>query len=138
MRRSSIALVVALLAGGCGGSSKAGGDVAQRLSGDAAAVAASVHTLADLGRRRDAAGICRRILARSLVVRLRASGVDCASELGRALQSVGGTDLRVTAVHVTDGSAAATIASTVGGRRRTDRLNFVREAGAWRAVSLGR
>jgi copper chaperone CopZ len=137
MRRPALALVATLAVAGCGGSASRRDDSKPHAKGDVAAVSSAVQALAAAGRRHDAGAICSRVLARSVVTRLRASGLDCASELGRALKNVGGTDLRVTGVQVRGDRATATIGSTVGGRRRSDKLDFVREAGAWRAVSLG-
>jgi hypothetical protein len=130
LRRLPVVLVSAgaLLAGGCGASGSK--DSSKKFRGAEKVVASTVEDIQSAGRKGDAAELCNRYLATSLVKAIRTSGRrDCEATLKQSLKDVDAFDLQVVDKGVTISGPTATVKvkSDAGTGTRIDTLTMVQE-----------
>jgi hypothetical protein len=127
-------LVVSVLIAGCGGG---GTPKPEPVSGPAKQVANVIQRLEKATAHHDFATICDDLL--STATRSRAGGKDCARVLGERAGDIRRPRIRIQAIDVQDGRAAARVQTTaVGQAPTTDVIRLVREASGFRIASLGR
>ncbi len=114
----------------CGGQQT---PTADAFEGDQKPAAQLVVDLADAAGKGDAATICSRILARSLVDRMAAEGSNCTAEVEKALGDADQLQLEVRKVQVVGNRAAVTVRDGDG---RESPLGLVREGRGWRLSAL--
>jgi hypothetical protein len=131
MKRLVVLLGVLALAG-CGAETDPSS--AERFEGEERAVAQKVEDLQEAGEGRNPEDICSEILAQSLVQQLEAAGADCAEEMEKAIDDADDFDLEVQDVTVSGSTATAEVRRGEDGP--TERMEFTRENGQWRATSL--
>ena len=138
MPRRSLALALllpALAVAGCTSSSK---DSSGDFQGEQQAVAKAVEDLQKAGRAKDAEEICQKRLAPALVKSIAAAAKDdCQSAVDDALDDADTFELTVQKVTVDGTTAVATVKSEAGDQDRVDRLELVKDRGAWKVATLG-
>lgn len=117
---------------GCG--AQATPSSAEKFKGDERAVAQKVEDLQEAGESRKPEDICSEILSRTLVTQLEAAGTDCADEMEKAIDDADDFDLDVQDVTIT--GSTATVDVRRGDEGPTEKMEFTRENGQWRATSL--
>ena len=96
-----------------------------------------IQRLQEAAATHDFATVCDDLL--SAATRSRAGGRDCASVLRERAGDIRRPRIRVQAIDVQDGRAAARVQTTaVGQAPTTDVIRLVREDGGFRISSLGR
>lgn len=130
--RATVALCALPLLGfaGCGAQQA---PTADAFEGDQKPVAQVVVDLADAAGKGDAATICSRILAGSLVDKLAAKGSNCTAEVKQTLGDADQLQLEVRKVQVVGDRAAVTVRDGDG---REAPIGLVRESGGWRLNAL--
>jgi hypothetical protein len=136
MRRAALllpalALVVLLAACGSQGQTSSADNFKDA---DQRAVAQKVEDLENAGKRNKPDDICSNILAKALVTQLDAAGTDCATEMKKAIEEANDFDLEVRKVTITGATATADVKRGKDGP--TEKMEFARENGQWRATSL--
>jgi hypothetical protein len=127
-----LAVAAASLAlAGCGASDESS---SEQFQGAEREVADKIEDLQSAGEGRNAEDICSDILSRQLVDELEAAGVNCADEMDKAIEDSDEFDLEVRDVSVQGNEATARVQQGDDGPETT--MEFVREAGQWRATSL--
>jgi hypothetical protein len=101
---------------------------------DERAVAQKVEDLEDAGKRDKPDDICSDILAQTLVSQLDAAGTDCPTEMKKAIEDANDFDLEVKKVTISGSNATADVKR--GDDGPTEKMEFAREKGQWRATSL--
>lgn len=119
---------------GCGAASQ---DSAKEFKGEERVVAVAVEDLEDAARRDQPQLICERLLARSLVARLRRAGTNCRTAVNEALEDADAFDLTAEDVTIRGTSATVRVTSGTGSDEKTDTLLLEREGRAWKIASLG-
>jgi hypothetical protein len=115
---------LALSAGGCGES-------------DDQRVRDTLQRFGTATATKDYRALCRDLLARRLVARLRAVGLPCEQALSRALGPVDRPSLKVQEVKVSGNTALARITTTARGQRPSrDTIRLVEQDGSWRIAAL--
>jgi len=127
-----LAVAAASLAlAGCGASDESS---SEQFQGAEREVADKIEDLQSAGEGRNAEDICSDILSRQLVDELEAAGANCADEMDKAIEDSDEFDLEVRDVSVQGNEATARVQQGDDGPETT--MEFVREAGQWRATSL--
>lgn len=111
-------------------------DSAKDFDGEERVVAVAVEDLEDAARRDEPARICSRLLADSLVGRLRRAGTNCRTAVDEALDDADVLDLTVEDVTIRGAEATVRVTSGSGGDEKTDTLTLEREGRAWKIASL--
>jgi hypothetical protein len=132
MRFAPLLLLLLALAG-CGTANQPS-SVDNFTNPDQRAVAQKVEDLEDAGKRDKPDEICSTILAQALVSQLDAAGTDCPTEMKKAIEDANDFDLEVRKVTITGATATAEVKRGEDGP--TERMEFAREKGDWRATSL--
>ena len=101
---------------------------------DQRAVAQKVEDLEDAGKSNKPDDICSSILAKNLVSQLDAAGTDCPTEMKKAIEDANDFDLEVEKVTISGTTATAEVKRGQDGP--TEKMEFARENGDWRATSL--
>ena len=100
------------------------------------------RTVAAFGRAtaaKDYATLCRRLLAPSLVARVRSIGLPCERALARGLGDVREPRLSIGAIAVHGDRATAEVRTSAADERPARAtLRLQRVGGSWRIASLGR
>jgi hypothetical protein len=125
---------VALAVVGCGSTPK---DSSKDFKGDERAVAAVVENLENTARKDDAAKICTKLLAPSLLAALRKQGTNCKTGVREALKDTDSFDLQVDDVTIRGTKATVKITSGTGSNKKTDTLELDKVGNAWKISSLG-
>lgn len=87
--------------------------------------------------QKDYRALCRDVLARELIARLRAAGLPCEVALRQALGSVVAPKLTIEQVKVRGDTALARATTTARGQRPSrDTIRLVKQGGGWRVSSL--
>jgi hypothetical protein len=124
----SAAFAAAAVLGGCGGDE--GAKERPAVSGDQAAILGTVDALQAASRRGDAAEICSKLFAKSLVRSIeRASNQSCRQEVSQTLTSADAQLSVERQINVKGTRATATVLEK-GGRAST--VRFVKVGGRWR------
>jgi hypothetical protein len=132
---AALLLLPALALGACGQTTK---DSAGKFQGEQKAVAQTVESLQEAGRKGDAKKICTQLLAPSLVARItQSSHKGCDPALKDALSDADAFELQVQKVTVQGDRAVAVVESQAGSKKRTDTLELQRVGRAWKIASLG-
>ncbi len=125
------AAALAVAVAGCGA------DTEPNARPDADQVRDVVQRFGQASARRDAATICRDLLADRLVESVERIGLPCESALKRGLADVRQPSLRVLSVEVDGDRATALVRSGAAGQPTSeDRMVLVRQDAAWRILSL--
>ena len=132
MRRAALLCLLGLLlaTAGCGAAETTSSGNFSGAEGDVAEV---VQDLRSAGQRKDGDEICSKLLARSLVSRLDASGTACRQEMTKAAREADEFALDVRDVTVTGDQATARVQRPDG---PTATFRFVRESGRWKISEL--
>jgi hypothetical protein len=133
MRFAAPLLLIVLALAGCGSQGQTS-SVDNFTNPDQRAVAQKVEDLEDAGKRDKPDDICSNILAKALVTQLDAAGTDCATEMKKAIEDANDFDLDVRKVTITGATATAEVKRGKDGP--TEKMQFARENGDWRATSL--
>ena len=133
MRPSAALCLAAAVLAGCGAATR---DSAKDFTGEERVVAVAVEDLEDAARRDEPARICSRLLASSLVGRLRRAGTNCRTAVDEALDDADVLDLTVEDVTIRGAEATVRVTSGSGGDDKTDRLALEREGRTWKIASL--
>jgi hypothetical protein len=128
-----LAVLGAAALAGCGAEASSTDD----FEGEERRVAQVVEDFQSAGEDEDSRRICRQILARTVVQRLREEDLQCEREIDRSLEETTSFELDVEDVRIRGDRAVAQVTSESEGEERTDRLTLVRERGAWRIAVLG-
>ncbi len=134
MRATAALCLVAAVLAGCGAASQ---DSAKEFEGEERVVAVTVEDLEDAARRDQPARICERLLARTLVQRLRRAGTNCRTAVNEALDDADAFDLTVEDITIRGTTATVKVTSGTGSDEKTDTLLLEREGRAWKIASLG-
>jgi hypothetical protein len=132
MRPAALLLLVLALAA-CGTQGQTS-SVDNFTNPDERAVAQKVEDLEDAGKRNKPDDICSGILARALVSQLDSAGTDCPTEMKKAIEDANDFDLEVRKVTIAGATATAEVKRGQDGP--TEKMEFARENGQWRATSL--
>src|SRR3954468_4403386 len=133
MRPAALLLLLVIAIAGCGKQGQTS-SVDKFTNPDERAVAQKVEDLEDAGKRNKPADICSDILAQTLVTQLDAAGTDCATEMKKAIEDANDFDLEVRKVTISGATATADVKRGQDGP--TEKMEFARENGQWRATSL--
>lgn len=125
------ALSVAAGVSACGQTSSTGG-----YKGERQHVAQTISNLQGDITTANAAKVCDRDLATSVVKRLEATGTSCKKALEGQLREIDAYNLTVNSISVHDDTATAEVKSTWSGKERVRQLSFVKEDGKWKVSSL--
>ena len=133
MRVAAVSLLLAFAVAGCT-SQGTTSSVDKFTNTDQRDVAQKVEDLEDAGKRNKPDEICSNILAKNLVNQLDAAGTDCQTEMKKAIEDANDFDLDVEKVTITGSTATAEVKRGKDGP--TEKMEFARENGQWRATSL--
>jgi hypothetical protein len=133
MRLAVLLLVLVLALAGCGTQGQTS-SVDNFTNTDERAVAQKVEDLEDAGKSNKPDDICSNILAKALVSQLDAAGTDCPTEMKKAIEDANDFALDVRKVTITGATATADVKQGQDGP--TEKMEFARENGQWRATSL--
>jgi hypothetical protein len=133
MKRVALALLLTAAIAGCGTQSQSS-SVDKFKNPDAKAVAQQIEDLESAGKRGKADDICADILAKSLVTQLDSAGTSCSTEIKKAIDDANEFNLTVEKVTVNGTTATAEVKQ--GDKGPTERMQFTKEGGQWRATSL--
>jgi hypothetical protein len=131
--RFAVPLLLALALAGCGTQGQTS-SVDNFTNADQRDVAQQVENLEDAGKRNKPDDICSDILSKSLVSELDSAGTDCATEMKKAIEDANDFDLEATKVTINGDNATVEVKRGKDGP--TERMEFARENGQWRATSL--
>ena len=137
MRRSLLAvpLALAILAAGC--TSGGGASSASDFEGEEKKVADQVEKLETAGEATDAETICTEILSKSFSDQIASAGSSCVDEVDKAIKDADDYSLDVEDVTITGNTATAKVKGKEGGEDQVRTFEFEREGSDWRATSLG-
>lgn|GEM_PF-2413471 len=133
--RSATALVAALALVLSGCSLTTANTNTPKASGPAKAIGTVVSDFSNDASSNNASGICKDILAASLVAHLDAIG-GCSTIITNQLQTVSNYSLTVTKYGVSGNSATALVKAPDNGKNRLYTLHLVKEKGGWRISAL--
>jgi hypothetical protein len=118
------ALVALTVFGGCGG-------------GDEQQVRDTLARFQKATASQDYRTLCTKLLAQSVIDRLRSVGLPCEVALQTGLGAVRQPKLKVTKVKVNGSTALALVRSNAAGQAAsTDTIRLVKEKGDWRLTAL--
>jgi hypothetical protein len=137
MRRSLLALPLALAALAAGCTSSAGTSSAGDFEGEEKQVAEQVEKLETAGKGTDAETICNDILAKSFSDQIASAGSTCVDEVDKAIKDADDFSLDVEDVTITGNTATAKVKGKEAGKDQVRTFEFEREGSDWRATSLG-
>src|SRR3954463_16815916 len=100
-----IALLVAVAAAGCAGSSSS----ATKFQGTERDVAKAIDDLSSAASRKNEAKICDELLTKEFAQSLRSAGTDCETEVSDAIADSDDSDLTVRDVSVSGSTATALV-----------------------------
>jgi hypothetical protein len=132
MRRSLLALLVALPLGGCTQQPTASND----FKGAEKAVAQVVLDLAEDAQRGHEADVCGQILSKALQEKV-AGDSSCVSEVKKAFEDADTSTIEVDDVTITGNTATAEVHSEDRDDKVRRTFELVREDGGWRIDSFG-
>jgi len=136
VRTAAILCAVAVAVVGCGGTTSQ--DSAKDFKGDEQAVAATIESLETAAGKKDAAKVCEQLLSKSLLAALEKKGTTCTTGVKEGFDDADSVDLKVEDVTISGQTATAKVTSgRTGSDQKSDTLNLVREATAWKISSLG-
>jgi hypothetical protein len=124
-----IALLLAVVAGGCTQSSSSSGS----FQGTERDVADAIDDLSSAAGRKNEAKICQDLLTKELAASLKSTGTDCETEISDALADSDDSDLTVKDVSISGPTATAVVENN--DKTATFRLQKVGQD--WRIASLG-
>jgi hypothetical protein len=133
MKRAALALLLLLAVAGCGTQSQKS-STDKFTNPDEKAVAQKVEDLESAGKRGKADDICSNILSKALVDQLDTAGTNCATEMQKAIDDANEFSLTVEKVTVMGNNATAEVKQ--GDKGPTEKMEFTKEGGQWRATAL--
>jgi hypothetical protein len=137
MRRSLLAIPLALAALAAGCTSSGGASSAGDFQGEEKKVADQVEKLESAGKSTDAEVICTEILAKSFSDQIASAGSSCVDEVDKAIKDADDFTLTVEDVTIDGDTATAKVKGKEAGEDQVRTFEFEREGSDWRATNLG-
>jgi len=139
VKRAGAALSLTLLAAGT--SACATTSSSNSFKGEQHAAAQTIANLQSAATAGEAAKICNKLLAHSLVARLDALPGGCRQTIKKQLEEIDAFEVTVNSVALAKQGATPTatvrVKSTFAGKSRPSALTLVKEGGAWKISGLG-